>query len=328
MTAIRFELKAGTSTSVATPGSAVFDNFHAGLSVAPPSLQVVTSALAAGQLRQPYQATLSSVGGMGATTWSLAGGALPSGLTLSADGVISGTPTAVGTSTFVVMATDSMWSGYPASQTLTIAITDEVMLADTFDALDHTKWPGGTFTSAADTSVPVAASGGALQIGPMPASVTGSHYNGVNSAAYDFTSNGAASVQLAQAGNGLAYAMFAAGSDANNFYRWYVSGGQIVVERKINGTKKTLRIVSYDAAAHQFLRVRTEIDVTSGMPDVVFETAPGASGAPGTFSEFYREAWDSHVVVSAMKFELKGGTSDAIASPGSVRFDNFTATRR
>ena len=126
------------------------------------------------------------------------------------------------------MATDASWSEYPAWQTLTLTISDQVLLADAFDALDRTKWPGGTFTSTADTTVPVAANGGALQIGPMLASTTGSHYNGVNTAAFDFTANGAASVQLTQTGNGLAYAMFAAGSDGSNYYRWYVSGGQIV----------------------------------------------------------------------------------------------------
>jgi len=135
-------------------------------------------------------------------------------------------------------------------------------------------------------------------------------------------------VQLVQAGNGLAYAMFAAGSDASNYYRWYVSGGQIVAERRLGGTKKSLLFAPYDSIAHQFLRVRNEVNAVTGASDVVCETAPNANGAPGAFTVFYREAWDARVVPGAVKFELKAGTSDAIASPGTVRFDNFKATRR
>jgi hypothetical protein len=328
LTAIRFELKAGTSTAVAAPGSAQFDNFHAGLSAVPPALAVVTAALPDGQVHQAYSAGLNAVGSVGATTWVVSSGALPAGLTLSSDGIVSGTPTAIGASPFTVTATDAMWPEYPATQTLSIMVGEQVLLADAFDALDRTKWPGNTFTSTPDPAVPVAASGGALQVGPMLASMTGSHYAGINSAAFDITSSGSASAQLTQPGNGLAYAMFAAGYDGNNYYRWYVSGGQIVAERRLGGTKKSLLIAPYDGSAQQFLRIRNDVNAATGASDVVFETAPNNSGVPGAFTVFYREAWDARVVTNAIKFELKGGTSDAIASPGSVRFDNFKATRR
>jgi hypothetical protein len=46
-------------------------------------------------------------GGYGVITWSVASGNLPPGLSLSAAGVLSGTPTTVGTSSFTVSASDS-----------------------------------------------------------------------------------------------------------------------------------------------------------------------------------------------------------------------------
>ncbi len=51
--------------------------------------------------------TLTPLRGQGPYTWSIVSGSLPPGLTLDASGVISGTPTAIGTRTFTVQVTDS-----------------------------------------------------------------------------------------------------------------------------------------------------------------------------------------------------------------------------
>lgn len=60
-----------------------------------PELRVLTATLPEGQVGIPYEATLSASGGNGVHTWDLArfSSALPAGLSLSPDGVISGTPT-------------------------------------------------------------------------------------------------------------------------------------------------------------------------------------------------------------------------------------------
>lgn len=60
------------------------------------------SSLGAATAGGAYSATLAATGGVPPYTWSLAGGTLPTGLTLSTAGVISGTPTVVGTSNFTV----------------------------------------------------------------------------------------------------------------------------------------------------------------------------------------------------------------------------------
>jgi large repetitive protein len=66
---------------------------------------IATSALSRAALGAPYSATLQTAGVDSNTTWEVTAGTLPAGLTLSKEGVISGTPTAAGSSTFTVQAT-------------------------------------------------------------------------------------------------------------------------------------------------------------------------------------------------------------------------------
>jgi Putative Ig domain len=66
---------------------------------------IATASLKAASLGSPYSATLETSGIASNTTWELTGGALPAGLTLSKEGVISGTATAAGSSTFMAKAT-------------------------------------------------------------------------------------------------------------------------------------------------------------------------------------------------------------------------------
>jgi hypothetical protein len=66
---------------------------------------IETGSLAPAALGSPYSATFATSGIPSNTTWAVTSGSLPAGLTLSKEGAISGTPTAVGSSTFTVQAT-------------------------------------------------------------------------------------------------------------------------------------------------------------------------------------------------------------------------------
>ena len=66
------------------------------LTVNPPALSITTTSLANGTVGVAYSQTLAATGGTGSYTWSVSVGPLPPGLTLSAAGVLSGTPTQAG----------------------------------------------------------------------------------------------------------------------------------------------------------------------------------------------------------------------------------------
>jgi hypothetical protein len=70
-----------------------------------------------------YSQLLAVSGGKATLTWSLSSGALPTGLTLSAAGRISGYPKAVGTWTFTVKVADSSVPKNTAVRTLSITVT-------------------------------------------------------------------------------------------------------------------------------------------------------------------------------------------------------------
>lgn len=92
-------------------------------------VEVTTTSLAAGVEYQPYEQTLTAVGGSGTFTWSLAAGSdpLPDGLSLDVDGTISGEPTADGTTFFTVEATSN---GESAVRELSILVSPGCYLAD------------------------------------------------------------------------------------------------------------------------------------------------------------------------------------------------------
>lgn len=75
----------------------------------PAAPKITTESLSAGEVGDPFAETLTATG-YPVPTWSIATGALPAGLTLAADGKISGTPAASGVFTFTVKATNASGS--------------------------------------------------------------------------------------------------------------------------------------------------------------------------------------------------------------------------
>jgi hypothetical protein len=65
-----------------------------------PALSITTSGLPVATVGAAYSTTLSASGGSGTKSWTVASGSLPAGLSLATDGVLSGTPTAPGTTSF------------------------------------------------------------------------------------------------------------------------------------------------------------------------------------------------------------------------------------
>lgn len=86
-------------------------------------LSITTTSLPSGNAGTAYSATLTAAGGVYPYTWAIISGTLPPGLGLNpSTGVISGTPTTVGTSNFTVQAADSETPPATASAPLSIVI--------------------------------------------------------------------------------------------------------------------------------------------------------------------------------------------------------------
>jgi hypothetical protein len=77
----------------------------------------------------PYSFTFQSSGGISPVSWSVASGQLPAGLSLSAGGTLSGTPTTTGSFTFTAQAGDT--SSPAQTITISVAIRSASVLAIT-----------------------------------------------------------------------------------------------------------------------------------------------------------------------------------------------------
>lgn len=83
-------------------------------------LVITTSSLPEATEGQPYQAVLAAAGGFPPYAFSLAGGSLPPGMALAADGTISGTPGVSGQFTFTAHVLDS--EGLTADRAFTLTV--------------------------------------------------------------------------------------------------------------------------------------------------------------------------------------------------------------
>jgi hypothetical protein len=85
-------------------------------------LAVTTTSLPGATVEVAYSTTLTASGGTTPYSWEIISGTLPTGLSLSSGGVISGTPTAMGTSSFTVQVTDST-TPTPETATAPLSLT-------------------------------------------------------------------------------------------------------------------------------------------------------------------------------------------------------------
>lgn len=83
-----------------------------------PTLTVTPTTLPGGAAGSAYSQSLSQTGALGTPGYAVTAGALPPGLTLAANGTISGTPTATGTFNFTVTVSDA--SGCSGSRAYSI----------------------------------------------------------------------------------------------------------------------------------------------------------------------------------------------------------------
>ena len=103
------------------------------------SVTITTASLPSGTTTQNYRATVAASGGTPPYTWSIVGGSLPAGLSLSPSGAtagqITGTPTTASTFTQTYRVQDS--TGAADTKSLTITVNAQL-------TIDTTTLPNGT----------------------------------------------------------------------------------------------------------------------------------------------------------------------------------------
>ena len=108
----------------------------------PPNAQVGTA----------YSDTLTATGGTPPYTWSVSVGTLPAGITLnSSTGVLAGTPSAPGTSSFTVRVTDTNNQSATEATSLTVVAGPLAITVPSSAVLPNTT-PGGTTTAQLGTA--------------------------------------------------------------------------------------------------------------------------------------------------------------------------------
>ena len=136
------------------------------LTVSCPPITVSPATVPAGTVGSPYSQTLTATGGVGPYVFAIASGALPPGLTLSAGGVLSGTPTTPGTSNFAVTATDANNCSGTRSYSMTVTCpTITLSPASLAGATVGTAYTQTVTASGGTAPYAFAVSGGALPPG-------------------------------------------------------------------------------------------------------------------------------------------------------------------
>ena len=137
---------ADSSSPIQTTSAAVT------LSVQASALLVTSTTLGSAKTGSAYSASMSASGGTPGYTWSIASGSLPAGLSMSSAGLISGTPTASGTSSFTVQVADSGSPNQTATASVSIAVQSSTL------SITSTSLASGKTGTA--YSAPMSASGG------------------------------------------------------------------------------------------------------------------------------------------------------------------------
>jgi hypothetical protein len=124
--------------------------------IAPTSLAILTTSLTPGTINRDYAFALSGTGGITPYIWDLKAGTppLPSGLILSSNGVISGTPTIPSNATHTFILTDA--TSLPVEKALQLSIRAIPL------SITTTSLPAGTVNGTYNQTVLATGGAGAL----------------------------------------------------------------------------------------------------------------------------------------------------------------------
>lgn len=152
------------------------------------TLQITTTSLRNGTIAATYSASLTANGGATPYTWTIVSGTLPSGITLSSNGVLGGVPTATGSYPFTVQVKDAESVAQIVSVPLSLMITPAVLSITTSTLPEGSE--GNTYSASLTANGGTSPYSWSLASGALPLGVslsTAGVLSGTPTAAGTFT---------------------------------------------------------------------------------------------------------------------------------------------
>jgi alpha-tubulin suppressor-like RCC1 family protein len=155
---VRFRWRAGSETCAGTQWAIntirVTDGYSCTSNCSCPVISVTPEKLPVGVATVPYSQVLTARGGVAPYRYAVVSGTLPVGITFSSNGLLSGTPTTIGSYGFTVQVTDS--SGCKSNHLINVLIgRPRIMLEENFDGITTPNLPLGWTSIRASGSTPL-----------------------------------------------------------------------------------------------------------------------------------------------------------------------------
>ena len=303
------------------------------------AIAVNPAALPGGTVSVAYNQSVTASGGSGTFTYTISAGALPAGLALNAsNGLISGTPTTAGPSSFTIRATDG--NGASGSRAYSVTIVAAPI------AINPATLPAAMVGSAYSRSVSVTGGTGAstfavtagslptgLSLNASTGAITGTPTSAATfnftitatdtvaatgSRAYSVTVSPAAALSIAPASlpattSGLAYSQTATASGGTASYSYAVTAGSLPTGLLLNTATGTISGTSSTAGSFNFTITATDsFGATGSRAYTVVVNAPIAvnpASLPATTQGVgYSQSVSSSGGTGAVAFAVTAGT--------------------
>ena len=287
---------------------------------------VTTSSVPTGTVGTAYSATLQASGGTAPYKWSLKSGGLPTGISLSVDGTLSGTPSAVGTADSLVFQVTDAGNNSASSSNLSLKVNPEappvvqtatlqdgnvgVGYSTTLTATGGTKPYTWSVTGTLPAGLVLDKNTGTITGTPTASGTSGSLVFGVT----DFYNTVGVSANLSvkidslvqvttaslpSGTQGTAYMSSLAATGGSGVYTWSLKSGTLPAGLSLNpstgeisGTPTTASI--FNGLVFQATDADTATGVSGALSLQVYNTAGCSSGA------------ESNLGAQSYAFQIKG----------------------
>jgi hypothetical protein len=271
---------------------------NAGIAVNPATLPATTISV-------PYAQTVTATGGNGSYTFSVSAGALPTGLSLNpASGQVSGTPTAAGTASFTITATDGLAATGSRAYVVTVNPALTVNPATLAAATVGSAYSQTVSSTGGTGSVAFSVTAGALPAGLSLNAATGQITGTPTSAATaNFTITATDSVgatgarayslvasagvvvnpaSLSSAMIGSAYSQAVSATGGNGSYTYNISAGALPAGLALNASTGVISGTPTSAAAASLTIMATDGLGATGARAYTLNVAVALTVGPAT----------------------------------------------